>query len=355
MGGAGCSRQVEPGGGLAAAEALLASTDSLSREDHDSALEATIRRILDRNRSLRPLRQSENAAWQVFHGAVPYGTDLLMEVDGEPTRALEYLFQEGELAGWEPRLGEHLESTGRTGVRFTVEEGSYTGQGHVDQFLGYISQAKVPLDTPIRVNGRDLTLEDWARQAQRDIGSNPYREYSWTLIALTNYFPDELQWIGSDGKTWALESFVQFESEQDLSRSACGGMHRLMGLAHSVRFRENQGLRLEGGWLSAKRVVDDAIAKAKAFQNSDGTFSTRYTVRPANSSDWSACIGATGHTLEFLAYALPQSELSAPWMEKAVGRLCQMLEATESYDLECGAGYHALAGLNLYLHRRFGM
>lgn len=317
-------------------------------------LEERLRGIVNRNCNLRPLRQSENAAWQVFHGAVPYGTDLLLEVEGQPTPALEYLFQGGELPGWNPRLGEQLESTGRYGMRLPVEEGSYTGQGHVDQFLGYISQANVPLQTPITVGGHEITLEDWARQAQRDIGSNPYREYSWTLIALTNYFPNETQWVGSDGKTWSLESFVKFEAEQDLSRSACGGMHRLMGLAHAVRFRQNQGLRFEGGWQLAKQVVDDSIARARSFQNSDGTFSTRYTVRPANSSDLGTCIGATGHTLEFLAYAVPRPELSSAWLEKAVVKLCQMIESTESFDLECGAGYHALAGLNVYLQRRYG-
>lgn len=319
------------------------------------SLEDRIRRIVERNRDLRPLHQSENAAWQVFHGAVAYGANLLLEVDGKPVPALNYLFQGGELPGWEPRLGDKIESTGRFGLKLPVEEGSYTGQGHVDQFLGYISQAKVPLDTIIHVGGETITLEDWARQAQRDIGMNPYREYSWTLIALANYFPDDMQWEGSDGKQWALESFVQFEAEQDLARSACGGMHRLMGLAHCVRLRENQGRRFEGGWLKAKKVVDETIATARAYQNSDGTFSTRYTVRPANSSDLGACIGATGHTLEFLAYAVPQTELSAGWLERAVLKLCQMLEATESMDLECGAGYHALSGLRLYAERRFGL
>lgn len=352
---------VSIGLGVSLITGCLPSPDKVTLEKPESAaatvnpdeLREIVELTLDRNLRLRGLAQNRNAAWQVIHGAVAYGDKLLMEVEGESVLALPYLFQGGELAGWELREGDLIPQTGRKGIRVSVEEGSYTGQGHVDQFLGYLSQVNVPLNTKIMVGGKEHTFEDWARQAQRDICQNPYQEYSWTLIALTNYFPTETQWEGTDGKQWTLEPFVEREANQDLTRSACGGMHRLMGLAHSVRYREKQGGRFEGGWLKAKQVVESSIAKAKAFQNSDGSFSTRYTDRPGNSADLSNCIGATGHTLEFLAYALPAEELKAPWMEKAVLRLCEMLHSAEPADLECGGGYHALAGLRLFADRRF--
>ena len=103
----------------------------------------------------------------------------------------------------------------------------------------------------------------------------------------------------------------------------------------------------------AKKVVDNSVDKARQFQNSDGSFSTNYTSRPGNSSDLSSCISATGHTFEFLSYALDDLELSRPWMERAAIRLCNMLKASEEIDLECGGVYHALAGLKLYYRRRF--
>ena len=46
----------------------------------------------------------------------------------------------------------------------------------------------------------------------------------------------------SIGRSWpvlrgmTLEPLVRFEAQQDLSERACGGMHRLMGLAHAVRY-----------------------------------------------------------------------------------------------------------------------
>jgi hypothetical protein len=319
-----------------------------------NAVQAAINNTLTKNLEGRLLAANRNAAWQVFHGAVAFGIDLPMDVNGEVVFALEYLFQGGQLRGWTPFEGDLIESTGRRGIRVSVEEGSFSGQGHVDQFLAYISQAKVPIDSKMIVGGNEHTVEDWVRQAQKDVSNNPYLEYSWTLIALTNYLPQDERWVATDGRTWTLEPFVAFEAKQDLTTSACGGMHRLMGLAHAIRYRLNLNEPLTGGYEKAKAVVDDAISKAQSYQNSDGSFSTRYTSRPGNSADLNTRIGATGHTLEFLAYALPKERLEEKWMERAVLRLCAMLDATIEIDLECGGIYHALAGLKLYHERRFG-
>jgi hypothetical protein len=108
-----------------------------------------------------------------------------------------------------------------------------------------------------------------------------------------------------------------------------------------------------GGWLEARNKLEETIDIMRRFQNSDGTFSTNYTSRPGTSSDLSSRIGTTGHTLEVLAYALEPDQLREPWVEKSVRRLCEMLEAAQSEDLECGGLYHGLAGLRLYRDRAF--
>ena len=260
----------------------------------------------------------------------------------------------GQAAQWLGNLGRpgspHDQATGRCRPRRGWQ---YIGQGHTDQWLGYFSQIPLALDRQVVVNDSTLTLEDWARQAQWDVPKNPFKEYSWTLIALANFFPNEQQWQASDGKTWTLEPLVRFEAQQDLAGSACGGMHRLMGLAHAVGYRKRLGGAFDEGWAMAKKVVDASVDSARRFQNSDGSFSTNYSSRPGNSSDISLCISATGHTFEFLSYALDASELGKPWMERAAVRLCAMLKATEEIDLECGGAYHAIAGLKLYHRRRF--
>jgi hypothetical protein len=130
-------------------------------------------------------------------------------------------------------------------------------------------------------------------------------------------------------------------------------MHRLMGLAHAVQFRKRHQGEVTGGWKLALEKVEDSIRRIKQFQNADGTFSTNHTSRPGTSSDLSATISSTGHTIEFLSYALKQEELSEPWLVRAVDRLCHLLELTRNADLDCGGLYHSLNGLKLYYSRRY--
>jgi hypothetical protein len=153
---------------------------------------------------------------------------------------------------------------------------------------------------------------------------------------------------------WTLEPLVQFEAQQDLTTSACGGMHRLMGLAHAVNYWKRRKMNFTGGWLEAQQKLKQTIETIRRYQNSDGTFSTNYTTRPGTSSDLSSRIGTTGHTLEVLAYALEPSELREPWVEKSVRRLCELLKAAGDEELECGGLYHGLAGLRIYRNRAFG-
>ena len=334
-------------------ESLSLALDRVVDRVVNTPLKETIEVTLRNNLEKRELSAERNGAWQVIHGAVAYGDQLTMLVDDKPVQAIEYLFSGGQMNGWEIQAGPGLPATKRPGILARVEAGSYIGQGHPDQWLGYFSQIPLSLDRKIAINEQTLALEDWARQAQWDVPKNPFKEYSWTLIALTNFFPNETEWQASDGKTWTLEPLVRFEAQQDLSDSPCGGMHRLMGLAHAVRYRTKlNGLFVEG-WGLAKKVVEASVDSARQFQNSDGSFSTNYSARPGNSSDLSASISATGHTFEFLAYTLANRELAEPWMERAAERLCAMLKAGEAIDLECGGTYHAIAGLNLYHRRRF--
>ncbi len=327
----------------------VGASDSEPAESLHAMILATLRSNLDK----RELSAERNAAWQVIHGAVAYGDQLPLEVDGKSVPAIDFLFSDGAMNGWEISAGPTLPTTKRPGIIARVEAGSFIGQGHTDQWLGYFSQIPLTLDRRVTIHDQTLTLEDWARQAQWDVPNNPFQEYSWTLIALTNFFPNETDWPASDGKTWTLEPLVRFEAQQDLSESACGGMHRLMGLAHAVQYRKRLKGVFDEGWGLAKKVVETSVEIARRFQNSDGSFSTNYTSRAGNSNDLSTCISATGHTFEFLSYTLDDTELAMPWMERAATRLCAMLRAGEGIDLECGGAYHALAGLKLYHRRRF--
>ena len=335
---AGCSRPAAPPPAPPAAGAVP-----------PPSLCARIEAVVAHARDARRLDAAVHGAWQVVHGILAYGSDFPLAHDGTVGPALEYLLGGGPLTGWHLRPGKH-------GIVALVEEGSTTGQGHPDQWLGYLSQCGlggVPLDTKLVVRDRGYTLADLLEQAKHDI--RPGQEATWTLMALSAYLPPDASWTAADGSTWTIEQVVQMEADADLSTSACGGAHRLAGLALALAAhraaRENPATPLSGGWADAENRLADAVDRARRFQQPDGSFSTHFFDRPGTSPDVFARLGANGHVFEVLALAVDDDELAAPWVKRAAERLVSLLEQTADVDIECGALYHAIHGLMLYNRR----
>jgi hypothetical protein len=313
------------------------------------ALCARIETAIAHARDARRLDATVHGAWQVVHGILAFGPEFPLTHDATVGPALEYLLGGGPLTGWQLRPGKR-------GVVAVVEEGSTTGQGHPDQWLGYLSQCGlggVPLATRLVVGGRDHTLADLLDQAKFDL--HPGQEATWTLMALAAYVPPDASWNASDGTTWSVERVVQMEADADLSTSACGGAHRLAGLALALAShrdaRADPDAPLTGAWAAAAARLADAIDRARRFQQPDGSFSTNFFDRPGTSPDVFARLAATGHIFEVLVLALDDDELAAPWVTRAAERLVTLLEQTCDVDIECGALYHAIHGLALYNRR----
>ena len=311
---------------------------------------------LEQARDGRRLDAAVNGAWQAVHGILAFGRDLPLAHDGEVSSALDYLLGGGRIAGWVLRPGT-------PGVVAVVEEGSTLGQGHPDQWLGYLSQCGVatagdglvgglPLDTKLVVGSREFTLADLFAQARHDI--RPGQEASWTLMALAAYLPPDATWESGDGRRWTTEDVVRMEAESDIFGAACGGAHRLYGLAAAVtayRAVHPEGPPPGSGWEEAEAVLEDCIDRARRFQQPDGSFSVHLFERPATSPDVFATLSATGHVFEVLALLLDDESLSEPWVTRAAERLVSLLERTSDVDAECGGLYHAVHGLALYRRR----
>jgi len=317
--------------------------------DSPPSLCARIEAAIAHARDSRRLDASVHGAWQVVHGVLAFGPEFPLARDGEVGPALDYLLGGGPLTGWQLRPGAR-------GVVAVVEEGSTTGQGHPDQWLGYLSQCGIggiPLDTKLVVGGRDRTLDDLLEQAKFDLRAG--QEATWTLMALAAYLPPDATWKASDGMAWTVEKVVRMEADADLSTSACGGAHRLAGLALALAAhrtaRANRDAPLTGGWADAAERLADAIDRARRFQQPDGSFSTHFFDRPGTSPDVFARLAATGHIFEVLVLALDDDDLAAPWVTRAAERLVTLLEQTRDIDVECGGLYHAIHGLALYNRR----
>ncbi|MBX9791532.1 MAG: ADP-ribosylation factor-directed GTPase activating protein isoform b [Pirellulales bacterium] len=338
----GCSSS-EPGDTAQSQPAAPAAIDDALKNRLDDAINFTQKRHME---------AGVNNAWQIVHGILAYGRDLKIKAGGNVVPALDYLLEGGQLRGWTLRPASH-------GVEAIVESGTKAGQGHKDQWIGYMSLIGLPPDQKLIVQEREFTLMDMLTQAQWEVQDG--MEASWTIMALSSYLsPLDAKWTASNGKEWQLEQLVAMEAAQDLAESPCGGTHRLYGLAMALnnyladRAKRGETGPLTGGWLAADKKIKDSIALAKKHQQNDGTFSTQFFIRPATSTDISLQLHATGHTFEFLTMALPDEVLREPWMVRAADALCRLFDETRSMELECGALYHAAHGLILYRERLFG-
>jgi len=308
--------------------------------------------VLAHARDNRRLDASVHGAWQVVHGILAFGRDFPLRHDGTDSAALDYLLDGGRLTGWNLRAGS-------PGVIALLEEGSNTGQGHPDQWLGYLSQCGrhgIPRDTKLVVGKKTFAVNDLLTQAQADI--RPGQEATWTLMALSAYLPTDATWTAGDGTKWNTERVVEMEADADIVTSACGGAHRLYGLVAALKKHcaatGHTPEQLSGGWAAAQEVIDECVDRARRFQQADGSFSIHSFERPGTSADVFARLSATGHIFEVLSLTLDDEQLAEPWVTRAAERLVTLLEQTSDVDVECGALYHAAHGLLLYSDRVCG-
>jgi hypothetical protein len=315
-----------------------------------------IDRVLEFTEHGRIMSLEKHAAWQLLHGVLAFGPKFEIQAGDEKVVALDWVFEGKPMKGWT------LTATPQ-GVRAEIEPGK-VGQGHDDQWLAIISQWQVPYTQPIKVKGREYRLYDMVKRTMFDCFEG--KEASWTVIALSTHLdPIEQEWVARDGQTWTVEELVSMEAgpiyEEEvgaemINTSACGGTHRLIGLAIALNNyrRQHPNEELKGGWLAAQRRISWAVEQARDNQLPSGAFSIAFFQRAANSANLDEHLAATGHILEFLSFALSKDQLDDLWVQRAVAYLCRLLERTKDIDLECGALYHAAHGLVLYRDKVYG-
>ena len=335
---AGCS-DAEP---AAKATPAVASAAADALPD-DATLQTKIDEVVDFTEA-RHMNAREHAAWQIVHGILAYRS-LQIEVDGKLVSALDYLLKGGRLKGWELKPGDH-------GLEAVLEAGSKTGQGHEDQWAGYLSQVGMEWNDPIVVGNRTFKFGDLITQAQWDVYEG--MEASWTLMALAGYFPSTTTWKAKDGQEWSVERVIAMEAKASLNESPCGGSHRMGGIALALNRHLADGGKLTGGWKAADDKVQECIRICRENQQPDGTFSVNYWIRPSTSPYAALKLTTTGHQLEFLTLAMSDAQLKEEWVTRAVFELCRLLRQTRDFSIECGGLYHTAHGLQLYRYRRFG-
>ncbi|HEX5106770.1 MAG TPA: ADP-ribosylation factor-directed GTPase activating protein isoform b [Pirellulaceae bacterium] len=331
--------------GAAVDSSGLPSDDEILRQI-DEALEYTYEK--------RRLSVNEQAAWQIIHGALAFKREFLVSDGTQDVSAVNYVLAGGKMKGWNLRRGDLLdESTMRYGVKALVDEDKQ-GQGHCDQWMGYLSDCHLPLDETVMVEGQPHTIQDWIDQIQLDVVENPTDEYSWTLMCLTAYYPTDYTWKAKDGSEWSIEKLVEIELGHDLDQSACGGTHRMTGMTMAYNRRLAAGKPMEGVWAQLGERIKECQRKAREYQNEDGSLSSNYFARPGKAADLALMVGSAGHVMEFLATSMDKEELQQEWVKRAVLDVCKVFRKTKAVDVECGALFHAAHGLVLYREKVYG-
>ena len=298
----------------------------------------------------RPLNTTDNTPWEVMHGFIAFGIPTQVRLGGPGGDLVSAI-------GWSNMGGRCRGQTmlTTTGGRLVALKGYFGVQGHSAQYLAILAQCRVAASSPIRVDGKAFTVADLIEEEQ--LACKPKTELTFALISLAHYLPTDATWVSRDGEKWSLPRLVEEEIVQPIRGAACGGTHRLFGLAYGCQRRLRLTGQLDGVYLRADKYVRDYQNLALSrLQNRDGSFSTEWFKYPDDrEDDVDRKIQTTGHILEWLVASLDQERLFEPRVVAAAEFLSRTLSREPSREWKIGPLGHALHALNMYQERAWGL
>jgi hypothetical protein len=305
-----------------------------------------------------------NSFWTIFHGILGMGpkTKLKDPVTGETLNALDYIFSEkgASIRGLIFTPSEVGLDVQTVGMNPFVKE--HEGQGHQDQFLAEMIQWGVPANRPIKIAShpnKTFHLQDMVEESKARCRVDSNQELGWCLIVVAEYGGGtEAVWKNKEKQTIRFEDMLEYEIKADINMAACGGTHRLFGVAwayhrHMAHCKKNNKQPTEV-WTRAKAYLDKYKSLSKDWQSSDGVFSTAHYREREYQPELEPRLAASGHILEWLAQYVTDEEIREPWMEDAARAVAQIILDSDRLSVASGSLYHAAHGLATYHTRRYG-
>ncbi|MCU0958838.1 MAG: hypothetical protein MUF48_01925 [Pirellulaceae bacterium] len=291
----------------------------------------------------RPERVEERSPWGIMHSLISYGVDTELLAGNQRVNAIGWLCYN------RPCRGITLMTVNDGQLAMKQNGPGY--QGHDGQLLSMLALSGVPSTYPIRVDGHEFTVADLVAYEQRMC--KPKSELTFQLIGIAHYCPSDATWQSATGVSWDIPRMIREELAQPIQGAACGGTHRLIGLSMAVKTRQKRGEPLDGQWLRAAKFTASYQVHALKLQNRDGSFSTQWLARRDDTGPPERRLQTTGHILEWLAFSLPEKDLTDPRIVKSVNYLATLLMQRDR-QWEVGPRGHALRALALYNERVFG-
>jgi hypothetical protein len=293
----------------------------------------------------RQLNTRDHDPWEMMHAFVAFNIGTVIRRDGPqgpPVNAIAWILEGGRCRG--------RQILTLRGGRPHAEEGVGV-QGHPAQLLAILAQSRVSRETPMRIGGKNFTLQDLIDEEKLDCRTGT--ELTFKLISLAHYLPSDETWQSRAGQQWSISRLLNEEIKAPIRGAACGGTHRLFGISYAYHVRQKEGRPLDGEFLRAKQYISSYHRYAYSLQNPDGSFSTEWFARRGNRPDLDRKIQTTGHILEWLVFSLSEEELLDPRAAKAADFLATALLREPNRPWSIGPLGHALHALVMYDERLF--
>jgi hypothetical protein len=310
------------------------------------ALGAKVRRTLALYEP-RHLNARDHSSWEVMHSLIAYGprTQIYRDGPGGPTvNAMGWLCWGARCRGDVLIVLQDGKPHARYGVGL---------QGHDGQYLSMLAQWKVRPSSPMRIEGKDMTVQDYIDEEMASCQSGG--ELTFKLIALSHYLPSDAKWKSRNGEQWSIPKLLKAEIEASVHSAPCGGTHRLFGISQAYKIRLKRGEPLDGEYARAHKYISDYQRYTlNSLQNPDGSFSTEWFKHKADrTGDIDRKLQTTGHILEWLSWSLPDEQLRNPKVLKAVDFLSNTLLSDPDRSWSIGPWGHGLHALMIYHERMF--
>jgi hypothetical protein len=263
--------------------------------------------------------------------------------------------------------GRHLASWGKDASPLLVERpqgmainwGKRPGESvHHDHWLACLTEAGLPLDTPIfGPQRRGDTLNDALQEALRDFDPDE-REIEWSVMAFGFWLPpDYTSWTNRDGRRIDFDLLAETLMRGASRFGVCGGTHRIYSLMVLLRLDDEHRLLsppMRDRVFEHLKGVRDAIS---ASQHPAGEWGTDWPngvsafQSPLKEPTYRQVI-ATGHHLEWLAIAYPELQPDREVVRKAASWLVQTVRDMPEADLIAQYTFYSHVGNALALWRK---
>jgi hypothetical protein len=298
--------------------------------------------------------------WTVFHailGLGPKTVELIVDdKTGARMNALDYIGSGREMRGLDFAATPN-------GVDVISNREMHFSQGHQDQFIAEMTQWGLSPDRKFFVRsddgkgGKEFHFRDFINECKMRARVGKGQELSWAIVVIPYYFGTDAAWKNAHGEELTLEKLVAEEVEASVTKAACGGTHRLFGLAWAYHLHLRRGGKTDGVWKKVADRLEEYKALTKKIRNLDGSFSARWYEGKENEKDQppppGLRINTTGHMLEWLSLAMTEDELRQDWVQEAANALTKMIFESQNVPVPGGGLYHAAHGLLLYYARLY--